>query len=41
MFRETAIAVVALAAFDLYCLDGRYVHAVKVVVLSLLNQLLG
>jgi hypothetical protein len=27
MFRGVATALVAMAAFDLYVLDGRYVHA--------------
>jgi 2-keto-3-deoxy-L-rhamnonate aldolase RhmA len=27
MFRVVAIALVAMAAFDLVCLDGKHVHA--------------
>jgi len=35
MFREVAIAVVAMAALDYFYLDGKYIHSVQMVVLSL------
>jgi len=37
--RIVAIALVAVAAFDLFFLDGKYVHVVKAVTLSLLHQI--
>jgi hypothetical protein len=41
MFRVVAIALVAVAAFDLYFLDGKHVHAVGKIALSLVHQLVG
>jgi hypothetical protein len=41
MFRVVAIALVAMAAFDLYFLDGRHVHAVGRIALSLVRHLVG
>ena len=38
MFRVVAIALVALATFDLYFLDGSHIHAVKAMALSLLQH---
>jgi hypothetical protein len=35
MFRSVAIGLVALAAFDLYFLDGKYTHTVEALVHSL------
>jgi hypothetical protein len=32
MFRIVAIALVALAAFDLLCLNGKHVHATLTVI---------
>jgi hypothetical protein len=39
MFRVTAIALVAMAAFDLFFLDGRYTHAVDMTVRSLMHHM--
>jgi hypothetical protein len=41
MFRVVAIALVAMAAFDLYFLGGRHVHAVGRIALSLVHHLVG
>jgi hypothetical protein len=41
MFREVAIAVVALAAFDYFYLDGKYVHAIEMATRSLLHFVIG
>jgi len=41
MFRGAAVALVALAAFDHFFLDGRYFHSVQMMVLSLSHFLLG
>jgi hypothetical protein len=41
MFRIVAIALVAMAAFDLYYHDGRFVHAVEGMVLSLSHFIVG
>lgn len=41
MFRGAAVALVALAAFDHFFLDGRYVHSVQMMVLSLLHFLIA
>jgi hypothetical protein len=38
MFRVVAIALVALAAFDWYFLDGSHIHAVTAMALSLLQH---
>jgi hypothetical protein len=35
MFRVVAIALVAMAAYDLYFLDGQHVNAVETVLRSL------
>jgi hypothetical protein len=37
MFRVVAIALVAMAAFDLTFLNGQYTHAVVEIARSLLN----
>jgi hypothetical protein len=37
MFRGVATALVAMAAFDLYVLDGRYIHAFQSIGLSVLH----
>jgi hypothetical protein len=37
MFRVVAICLVAMAAFDLTCLNGAYVHAVVEIARALLN----
>jgi hypothetical protein len=39
MFRVTAIALVAMTAFDLFFLDGRYTHAVDMTVRSLMHHM--
>jgi hypothetical protein len=41
MFREVAMALVALAAFDYFYLDGKYVHAVDIATRSMLHFLFG
>ena len=37
MLRSAAIALVAMAAFDYFYLDGKYIHSVQSVVSSLLH----
>jgi hypothetical protein len=37
MFRGVATALVAMATFDLYVLDGRYIHAFQMIGRSLLH----
>jgi hypothetical protein len=37
MFRGVATTLVAMAAFDLYVLDGRYIHAFQSMGFSVLN----
>ena len=37
MYRGVAIALVALAAFDYFYLDGKYLHSVQAVANSLLH----
>jgi hypothetical protein len=37
MFRGVATTLVAVAAFDLYVLDGRYIHAFQSIGLSMLH----
>jgi hypothetical protein len=39
MFREVAIVLVALAAFDYFYLDGKYVHSIDTATRSLLHFL--
>jgi hypothetical protein len=41
MFRSVAIALVAMAAFDLYFLDGKYVHTVEAIARSLVHWIIG
>jgi hypothetical protein len=41
MFRTVAIALVAMATFDLHCLDGKYVHTVEGFALSLTHFMVG
>jgi hypothetical protein len=41
MFRAAATALVAMAAFDYFFLDGQYIHAVQMMVLSLLHFAIG
>jgi len=41
MLRIVAIALAAMAAFDLYFLNGQHIHAVEAVVLSLIHSELG
>jgi hypothetical protein len=41
MFRIVAIALVAMAAFDLYYLDGKHVHAIEAMALSLVHHVVG
>jgi hypothetical protein len=41
MFREVAIAVVALAAIDHFFLDGKYIQSVQAVARSLMHFLIG
>ena len=41
MFRVVAITLVALAAFDLFFLDGKYFHAVEAVARSLAHFMVG
>jgi hypothetical protein len=38
MFRGVAIVLVAMAAFDLYFLDGRYIHAFQEIGRSILHH---
>ena len=40
MFRIVAIALVALAAFDFFFLDGTYLHYVQAVVAAMRHHLL-
>jgi hypothetical protein len=40
MFRGVAVALVALAAFDHFFLDGRYIHSVQMMALSLSHFLI-
>jgi hypothetical protein len=35
MFREVAITLVALAAFDYFYLDGKYVHSIEMATRSM------
>jgi hypothetical protein len=37
MFRGAATALVAMVAFDLYLLDGRYIHAFQMIGRSVLH----
>jgi hypothetical protein len=37
MFRGVAIALVAMAAFDHFYQDGRYLHSVQMMAFSLLH----
>jgi hypothetical protein len=37
MFRGVATALVAMATFDLYVLDGRYINAFQIIGRSLLH----
>ena len=37
MFRGVAVAVAAVAAFDYFYLDGRYIHSVQMMMFSLLH----
>jgi hypothetical protein len=37
MFRGVATALVAMAALDLYVLDGRYIHAFQSIGLAVLH----
>jgi hypothetical protein len=37
MLRATAVALVALAAFDHIFMDGRYAHSVQMMMFSLLH----
>lgn len=37
MFRRVAIALVAMAAFDLFFLDGQYIHALQEIGRSILH----
>jgi hypothetical protein len=37
MFRGVATALVAMAAFDLYALDGSYIHAFQMIGRSVLH----
>jgi len=37
MFRGVATALVAMAAFDLYVLDGRYINAFRMIGRSVLH----
>jgi hypothetical protein len=41
MFREVAIMLVALAAFDYFYLDGKYVHSIEMATRSMLHFLIG
>jgi hypothetical protein len=41
MFREVAIALVALAAFDYFYLDGKYVHSIEMAVRSMVHFMFG
>jgi hypothetical protein len=41
MFRTAAVALVALAAFDYFYLDGKYIHSVQMAVLSILHFVVG
>jgi len=41
LFRIAAIWLVALAAFDLYFLDGKYIHTVEAVVRSVVHMMVG
>jgi hypothetical protein len=41
MFREVAIALVALAAFDQFYLDGKYLHSIEMATRSLLHFVFG
>jgi hypothetical protein len=41
MFRVVAIALVALAAFDYLYLDGKYIHSVQAMMLSMLHFMVG
>ena len=41
MFRIVAIWLVALAAFDLYFLDGKHIHTVEAVARSLVHMMIG
>jgi len=41
MFRSTAIALVALAAFDHIFLGGTYIHSVQLMASSILHFLAG
>jgi hypothetical protein len=41
MFRTMAIALVAMAAFDYFYLDGKYIHSVQTVTLSILHAFIG
>ena len=41
MFRVVAIALVAMAAFDLLFLNGEHVYAVEAVTLYLVHSIIG
>ena len=41
MFRVVAIGLVALATFDIYFLDGKYIHTVEALARSLAHFLIG
>jgi hypothetical protein len=41
MIRAAAVALLALAAFDLYFLDGKYTHSVEALVRSLIYFVVG
>ena len=41
MFREVAIVLVALAAFDHFYVDGKYVHSIEMATRSLLHFVFG
>jgi hypothetical protein len=37
MYRTAAVALAAMAAFDYFYLDGKYLHAIHIEALSLLH----
>jgi hypothetical protein len=41
MWRIVAIVVVAMAAYDLYFLDGRYIHALQEIGRTILHHAFG
>ena len=41
MFRTAAVALLALAAFDLYFLDGKSTHSVEALARSLIHFVIG